>query len=64
MQDLGHPTGPHLAQAHEQGMVTADRLSKTATKWELNQAFKTATEATLGLEIVFPDAADAKATLI
>jgi hypothetical protein len=55
---------PTWLRRSEHGMVTADKLSKTATKWELHQTFKSATEATLGLEVVFPDVADAKATLM
>ena len=42
----------------------ADGLSKTATQWELTQAFRHSTELTLGMEVVFPDVADAKATLM
>ena len=55
---------PNWLRRCEQGMVVADRLSKTATSWELTQAFRTATEEKLGMDVIFPDVADAKATLM
>ena len=45
-------------------MVVADALSKTATKWELTQTFRLSTELKMGMDVVFPDVADAKAELM
>ena len=55
---------PNWLKRSEQGMVVADELSKTATKWELTQMFKTSIEKKLGIEVIFPDVADAKAALM
>ena len=55
---------PTWLRRSELGMVVADTLSKTATKWELTQTFKTSSEKDLGMEVVFPDVANAKATLM
>ena len=55
---------PHWLSRSAQGMVVADALLKTATKWQLTQAFRVSTELKLGMEVVFPDVADAKATLM
>ncbi len=55
---------PTWLRRSEKGMTTADTLSKMATKWEITQVFKTSIERTLGMNVVFPDVADAKATLM
>ena len=63
-KDLVIQLVPTWLRRSEKGMVTADTLSKMATKWEVSQTFKTSMEKTLNMEVVFPDVADAKATLM
>ena len=55
---------PNWLKRNEQGMVLADKLSKTATKWDLTRAFKASMEKDLGMDVIFPDVADAKAALM
>jgi hypothetical protein len=62
--DLAIQLVPTWLRRNETGMVLADELSKKATKWDLNPEFRTTMEASLEVELVFPDVADAKATLM
>ena len=61
---LGIQLAPHWLRRSEQGMTVADTLSKTATKWELTQEFRLSTELKMGMDVVFPDVANAKAVLM
>jgi hypothetical protein len=55
---------PHWLKRSEWGMTVADKLSKTDTKWVLKQTFRSSLEQKLGLEVNFPDVANAKSALL
>ena len=54
---------PRWQRRSEEGMVRADRLSKVGTKWALRGDFTRRWEEDLGVEVVMPDVADARAVV-